>query len=137
LYSFAIFPKTCSDFLLKLLEFSANCSSSEKTVKESPITFLLSTFSFEFWDRTWLSFCTIFWETTSIFSSLDNFARFSLLVSISFPIKYPIPPPTNAPITKPASPPNCLPITAPAPAPTADASNYDPFGDESDDDLPF
>ena len=24
-----------------------------------------------------------------------------------------------------------------APAPTADASNYDPFGDESDDDLPF
>ena len=29
------------------------------------------------------------------------------------------------------------PPPAPAPAPTADASNYDPFGDESDDDLPF
>lgn len=29
------------------------------------------------------------------------------------------------------------PAPAPAPAPTADASNYDPFGDESDDDLPF
>ena len=27
--------------------------------------------------------------------------------------------------------------TAPPPAPTADASNYDPFGDDSDDDLPF
>ena len=27
--------------------------------------------------------------------------------------------------------------TPPPPAPTADASNYDPFGDESDDDLPF
>lgn len=34
----------------------------------------------------------------------------------------------------PAAP---APPPAPAPAPTADASNYDPFGDESDDDLPF
>ena len=36
------------------------------------------------------------------------------------------------------SPVQTAPPPAPvAPAPTADASNYDPFGDESDDDLPF
>lgn len=38
--------------------------------------------------------------------------------------------PAPAPVQTPPPP-------APAPAPTADASNYDPFGDDSDDDLPF